>query len=153
MSRKRTRRKVYPLVNVLTHVIEGVHVTEQRILDRLRLTELSAIEAFATGRATRHDWMALADLSNVAETLARSGVGPEALAACERAQDALGEARRRHGEHGRFELTPAELEAMRELYAFADLQRTSITRAEYERAIQRTAQRIRSAPPDAKVMV
>jgi hypothetical protein len=76
MSRKRTHRKVYPLVNVINHVIEGVHVTEQRILDRLRLLELSAIEAFAKGRATRHDWMALADLSNVAETLARSGVGP-----------------------------------------------------------------------------
>jgi hypothetical protein len=153
MSRKRTHRKVYPLVNVINHVIEGVHVTEQRILDRLRLLELSAIEAFAKGRATRHDWMALADLSNVAETLARSGVGPEVLAVCERAQDALGEAHRRHGEHGRFELMPAELGAMRELYAFADLQRTSITRAEYERAIRKTADRIRNAPPDMKVMV
>jgi len=153
MSRKHCKRKVYPLVNVISHVIEGVHVTEQRILDRLRLAELSAIEAFAKSRATRDDWMALADLSNVAETLARAGVGPEVLVPCARAQDALGEAHRRHGEHGRFELTPAELDAMRELYQFADLQRTSITRAEYERAIRRTADRIRGAPADVKVMV
>lgn len=43
--------------------------------------------------------------------------------------------------------------ALRDVYEFHDLQRCSVGRSTYERAIQDTANRIRSAHPSLKVYV
>jgi hypothetical protein len=51
--RKRTKRKVYNLINPITHAIEGAALLEKHRLDSLRLIELTAIEAFAKGKAGR----------------------------------------------------------------------------------------------------
>lgn len=154
MSRKRTRRKVLPLVNPLVHAMEGAAITDTEALDKLRLMELMALEAFARGQATRNDWRTLADCLNVSETLSRDGVGPEALQANQQAQEALGACQERSKRHGgRLLFTGPELQAMRAAYEWADLQRSSVSRSRLERAIRATADRIRSAARDIKVFV
>ena len=153
MSRKRTVRKVHQLVNPILHAMQGAAITDTASLDKLRMRELSAIESFRIGAANNQDWMALADMLNICETLARDGIGPEALEACQRAQDALGAAHTRLQEKGRLAVTGPELQVFREAYEFHDLQRQSIPRCRYEQAIKRTADRIRSAHPSVKVCI
>jgi hypothetical protein len=99
MSRKRTRRKVYQLVNPITHAIAGACITDTAALDKIRLSELTSLEAFRTGHATKHDWRVLADMLNVSETLARDGIGPEAMGANLSAQEALGAVQDRSKQH------------------------------------------------------
>lgn len=146
-------RKVWTLVDPIAHAIVGASVTDSRVLDGLRMRELSAIECFRTGSATREDWMAVADMLNITETLALDGVGPEALAPCLRAQEALGAAHARYERTGHIGVSGPELQALREGYQFHDLQRQSISRSRYERAILTTANRIRSAHPSVKVCI
>lgn len=153
MSRKKCIRKHWRLVNPITHVMEGIQVTPSDVLDQLRVLELSAIESFAKGMAVKSEWDALADMLNVAETMADAGVGPEVLEACWRAQDGLDEARERWVRTKRLGMSGPALQAMRSLYEFHDLQRTSVTRSEYEEFIRKTANRIRSAHPSLKATV
>lgn len=149
--KKRTRRKVYPLVNTIARAMEGAAITDATALDKVRMRELSAVESFRTGTATRDDWVALADMLDICETLARDGIGPEAMDPCMRAQEALGAAKQRLDKHGRLAVTGPELQALRDAYEYHDLQRLSISRSRYERAILDTANRIRSAHPYVKI--
>lgn len=145
MTRKRTHRRVWATnINPVAHAIAGAAITDPARLDRLRMLELSAIEAFRAGRATVEDWKAMADMNNVAETLARSGIGPEVLEACAAAERALDAAHDRFKRHGTIGRAAGEYEALRSLYEFHDLQRQSISRSEYEKAIQKTANRIKT---------
>jgi hypothetical protein len=152
--RKRCHRKVYALVDPIRHAMEGAAITPDSRLDKLRLRELSAIEAFRTGAATRVDWMSIADMSNVAETMANSGVGrDEVLPVVYQVQEALGNAHTRFTAGGHLGFDGLGLQAARDLAEYHQLQRTSVSRSEYERAIKRTADRIRSAAADVKVML
>lgn len=154
MSRKRCRRKHYALVNPLEHVLQGLAVIPDDRLDKLRMAELSAIEAFRTGRAERSDWMAIADLANVAESLCMEGVGrEEVMPVVQKVQNALGAAHALFKAGGNLGFDGPGLQATRELAELHDLQRTSVSRAEYERAIKRTSDRIRSAHPSVKVVI
>lgn len=149
--RKKCRRKVWNLVNPIDHAIMGAAITQEGHLDHLRIRELGSIEAFRTGKATKDDWRSLADMLNITETLAGSGVGPEALEPCQLAQQALSNAHARLQAGKSLGFTGPELQSMREAYDYHDIQRQSISRAQYEQAIKRTADRIRSAHPDLKV--
>ena len=153
MSRKKCVRKVWGLVNPIQHAIDGASITPDHLLDRLRLVELSAIESFTKGQATVEDWKSLADLLNVAETMSRGGVGPEVLEACERAQDGLSDAHDRFKITGRMGLSGPAIQAMRDLAEYHDLQRSSISRGEYERWIVKTRNQIRGAVANRRMAV
>lgn len=142
--RKHTKRKVWACANPVAYVIDGIRPTPEHLLDNLRTRELMQIEAFRTGKATKQDWHGLTDMLNLAETMARGGVGPEALEACERAQTGLLQAAKRYEATGRMGMTAAGLQALRDLYDYHDLQRQSISRGEYEKFIAKTINRIRS---------
>lgn len=146
--RKRTRRKVYPLFNPISYAIEGAAFTTERDLDKLRMLELTAIDQFAHGTATVRQWQDITDMLNLCETMAKQGIGPEALEACQRAQAALVEAAARYERTRRMGTTGEGLKAMRDLYEYHDLQRQSISRSEYESAIRVTSNRIRSKAPE-----
>ena len=150
MSRKQCRRKHYPLVNPIITAIEGAAITADNLLDRLRLVELSALESFTTGRATIEDWKSIADVLNVAETMARAGVGPEVLEVCQRVEAGLDESRDRHRRTGKMGLSGPAIQAVRDLAEYHDLQRTSISRGEYEKWIVKTRNRIVSLHPSLK---
>jgi hypothetical protein len=149
--RKRTRRQHYALTNPVTLAIAGARITEDRLLDQLRLRELSAIQSFATGAATVDDWRTVADLTNLAQTMCAMGIGPEVLSAAMAVEGVLNEAHQRYLDTGRMGTTGAGLNAMRDLLEWHHLQRTSVARSVYEAAIQKTHNRIRSAHPSLKV--
>lgn len=154
MSRKRTRRKVYALVNPITHALMGAAITDTASIDKLRMVELSAIEAFRTGKANQHDWMALADMLNMSETMTNDGIGPEAEESCQAGQRALANAHERHFRKGMpIGFTGPELQDIRAAYEFHDLQRQSISRSRYEQAIKKTGDRIRSSHPNLRICI
>lgn len=148
--RKRCRRKHWPLVNTVATAIEGVQVTAKDKLDQVRVAELTAIDLFTRGQAQPAQWRAIADMLNVAETMAKGGVGPEVLPACEAVTQALERAHDLHSQGRAMVLNGQQIRALRELYEWHDLQRTSLTRQQYAEWIERTANRIRSAHPSLK---
>lgn len=151
--RKQCRRKVYNLINPVTHAIAGACITPDSVLVPVRAMELSALEEFRKGNATIEDWKILADILNVAETMAQNGIGVEVAEVCERATEALDRARTRHKTHGRIGRAAGEYEILRELYEFHDLQRKSISRSEYEKQIEATRRRILNHREDLKVTI
>lgn len=146
--RKRTVRKHWALVNPIKHAIEGASIVSGSKLDKLRIVELSALEAFRMGKATLNDWHALTSMLNLAENMARNGIGVEVLEVAAKAQTELEAAARRYQATKRMGLTGPGLQALRELYEYHDLQRTSITLSEYEAQIRNTLSRVRSKAPE-----
>lgn len=150
--RKRTRRKVYPLINPVEYAITGAALIPQRELNNLRLRELAAIEAFRSGKAGLQDWHDVAALLNLCESMARDGIGSEALETCAQAQAALVEAAHRFQRTQRMGTTGQGLQAFRDLYEWHDLQRQSVERSAYERAIDKAIKRVNALNPTVLVI-
>lgn len=150
--RKRCVRRHYALANPIALAIDGATITPEVKLDKLRLRELSAIESFAKGSGTPHEFRDLCDLLNLAETMGKMGIGPEALPVCESVQCELLAAKDRYESLGRMALTGPGLKSLRDLYEIHDLQRTAVDRSTYERAITKTRNMIRGASPQVKVI-
>lgn len=144
MSRKRCVRKVWKLVNPVQFAIAGASITPREELDQLLRRELSALDDMLHGRASLAQWHDLANVVNLCETLAHQGVGPEALQTCQLAQDELIESAKRFHKTQRMGLTGAGIQHLRDLIEWHDLQRSSISRSEYEKAIRLTAARVKS---------
>jgi len=142
MSRKRCRRKVWPLVDPVRHAIEGARITSESELDKLRLRELAAIDAFARGRAQEIDWYDIDALARMTLTMAERGVGrPEAMPALDIARQHLAADMRRFRETGRMGTTGPGLVAYRDLFVVHDAQRQAVARSEYEAAIQQAVRK------------
>lgn len=150
--RKRCIRKVWAKVNPIELAISGATITTEADLDKLRLRELSAIDAFATGTAGPAQFRDLCDMLNLAETMGRMGIGPEVLPVCDKVEEALLTEREGYEACGFMRFEQWEMKAVRDLYEYHDLQRTSVDRSTYERAIRDTRNRIRSAHPSVKVL-
>lgn len=138
--------------NLLARVVTGVLPTPESLLERQRLTELSAIDCFARGAAEPEDFRVVCDILNVAETFASMGIGPEVMVTVITAQRELIAAKARHDKTGSLTLTAVGLRALRDLYEYHDLQRTAVDWQTYEKAITKTMNRIRSEHPDVKVL-
>lgn len=150
--KKRCIRKHWPLVNPITLALEGCTTTPEEQLDKLRLRELSAIDNFSHDRATPFDFRDLCDMLNLAETMGLSGIGPEALPVCEAVQAHLLASKAEHDKSGRLPMSQEGIDALHDLYALHDLQRTSVDRSQFERSIDRTRNKIRSSHPGLKVL-
>lgn len=151
--RKRTKRKVYALVNPILHAIVGAAPPMQSKLNELRLVELACIEAFAKGKATLKDWQSMSTLLAVSEVMAKRGIGKEeVLPVCAVVEKELIDAAVRFETTGKMGLTGVGLNALRDLYQYHDLQRSSVTQREYEQMIMATYNRIKSKAPDVKII-
>lgn len=150
--RKTTKRKHWKLIDPVRHAILGAGITEDHLLDKLRLIELAALDAMTKGLGTIQDWQELTDMMNISEVMARDGVGPEALPACQQAQEALEQAAKRFETTRRMGLSGTGINALREVFEYHDLQRRSIPRSEYEKYIIKTRQRIKSQAKEVVVL-
>jgi hypothetical protein len=149
MARKKCKRKVWQLVNPISMAIMGAAISGERPLNILRLAELSAIDSLTKGTGTPEDFRWVCDCLNIAETMCHMGIGrDEVLPLCKQAQDALLEAKARHDNVGRLALTGKGIKAVKELWQYHDVQRTSVARSVYETAIKKTADKIRSRASD-----
>jgi hypothetical protein len=142
--RKKTKRKVWALIDPLTHAIVGASITHRDKLDKLRMLEYSALDAITKGQGTIHDWRTLVDVLNLSEVMAKNGIGPEVLPVCEKAQKALHEAAIRYQSTLKLGLSGEGIQACRDLIQFADLQQSSISRSEFEKYIKKTKDYIKS---------
>ena len=149
MSRKQCKRKVYPLCyDTMRFVKEGVSVTPADLLDQLTMRDLSSLDAMAHGRGTLQEWTDLKSTMNVSEHMAMNGVGPEALPFCRQLEAELIDAAHRFERTRTMGLTGAGIQAARHVIEYSQLQRSSITRKEYEKFILSTLDRIRSQAPE-----
>ena len=142
--RKRTKRKVWNLIDPLTHAIVGAAITQRDKLDKLRTLEYAALDAITRGKGTIADWRTLVDVLNLSEMMGKNGIGPEVLPICEKAQESLHKAAMRFQETKKMGLDGQGIQAIRDLIEYADLQQSSISRSEFERYIKKTKDYIRS---------
>ena len=143
--KKRCKRKVWSTqINPISHAIAGATIVDETSLNKLRLAELSSIEAMTTGKATLEDWRYLVDLLNICQTFIRHGIGPEAKEDCDKAQESLYNAAKRYEKTKRMGLDGQGIKAIKEVYSWHDLQRTSVSRSVYEDMIEKTRNYIRS---------
>jgi hypothetical protein len=142
--RKKTKRKVWNLIDPLTHAIVGAAITQRDKLDKLRMLEYSALDSMTKGSGTVSDWRTLVDLLNLSEMMGKGGIGPEVLPICEKAQASLHKAAMRFQESKKMGLDGPGIQAIRDLIEFADLQQSSIPRSEFEKYIQKTKNYIKS---------
>ena len=152
--KKQCKRRVWSTnINPVAHAIAGAAVSDKQSLDKLRLCELSAIDAMTKGMGTTEDWRWLADVINIAETMGKAGIGPEVLPYCQEAQTSMLEAAERYQSTGKMGLSGQGIRAIKDVWEFHDIQRTSIARSEYERMIQKTANYIKSHGKDVVEIV
>jgi hypothetical protein len=152
MSRKVCKRKHYATkgFDAVAHAIAGAAIVDKKSLDKLLLRDLSSLEAIMNGKGTIQEWHDLSASLNLCETMARQGIGPEALPDCAMAQDELINAARRYKRSNIMGFTGPGIQAIRNVLEYHDLQRQSISRSEYERFIQMTVNRIRSHAPEVE---
>lgn len=143
--RKKVKRKVWALLDPITHALTGAAITQRDKLDKLRMLEYSALDAITKGKGTIHDWRTLVDVLNLSETMARNGIGKdEVLPVCQKAQEALHQAALRFQSTKRMGLSGEGIQSIRDLIQYADLQQSSISRSEFEKYIQKTKNYIKS---------
>ena len=152
--RKRTRRKHYPAVPMLSFVMESVRPMADDKVNQLQALEAAALESFRMGRAVESDWQTIAGVLNLAETLAEMGVGREEVTPVIRCvEQHLQEAHAPRERTGRIGTTGPGLTAMTDLCEYHQLQRTSVDLATFDRALRLPAARMSSAHPSLKVCV
>lgn len=143
--KKQCRRKIWSTqINPIAHALAGASITDESSLNKLRLGELSALEAMRTGKGTLEDWRLLVDMLNITQTFIRNGIGPEAKEDCDKAQESLYNAAKRYQTTKRMGLDGQGIGALQNVYAYHDLQRTSVARSVYEDMIEKTRNYIRS---------
>jgi len=142
--RKRTKRKMWNLLDPIQHAVVGAAITPRPTLDKLRFMEYSALEAITKGNGTIHDWRTLVDVMNLSEVMGKAGIGPEVLPICEKAQEALHKAAMHYQKTMRLVLDYQGIETLRDLIEYADLQQGSISRSEFEKYVKKTKDYIKS---------
>ena len=143
--RKKCKRKIWSTqINPIQHAIAGATITDEASLNKLRLAELSSLEAMRTGKGTLEDWRYLVDMLNICQTFVRHGIGIEAKADCDKAQESLYNAAKRYEKTKKMGLDGQGIGALQEVHAWHDLQRTSVARSVYEDMIEKTRNYIRS---------
>jgi len=144
MMRKRTKRKIWNLIDPIQHAVIGAAITPRQTLDKLRVLEYAALDAITRGKGTVQDWRTLVDVLNLSEVMAKDGIGPEVLPVCAKAQESLHKAAMRYQDTMRMGLDGVGIQAIRELIEYADLQQGCITRSEFERYVMKTKNYIKS---------
>ena len=150
--RKQCRRKVYQLVDCVSHAIAGAAITTDDCLKQLKDKEMAALEAMRTGNATVWTWQELVDINNICQVMARKGIGQEALVDSMMAEIELKHAAKRFEATGKMLLTGTGLKAINDVLEWHHLQRTSVSRSVYERMIEKTRNKIRSKSKDVTVI-
>lgn len=151
--RKKCRRKVYQKINPIQYAIEGAAITPERELDKLRQLEMNVIDAFFKGEANEAHWHDILAMQTITVYLGQHGVGPEVLETCSVVKAHLDEAMERYRRIGKMGTTGPGLQSFRDLFEYHDLQRQSISRGEYERAIHAATKKIRFGKPEQMGMV
>jgi hypothetical protein len=147
--KKKCKRTIWSTaINPISHAIAGARITDEALLDKLRMRELSALDSMMKGYGTVDDWRLLVDMMNIAEMMGKNGIGPEVLPYCEQGCQAMTEAAMRYQKTMKMGLSGVGIGALRQICEYHDLQRTSVSRSVYETMITKTANNLRSKGKD-----
>lgn len=149
--RKRTKRKVWGLVNPIQHAIEGAAKTSGGDVDRLMIGELSAIESFRTGAAVAEDFYLLKVMTEISAYMAYKEKQAEALMSARLAWRALNAIEERCNNTGRIGCSGPELQALRDIVEWHDAQRSILSRAGYAQSIGKAKEMIVNEQLRAKI--
>lgn len=133
--RKRTIRKVWLKVNPIEHALLKHSLMPKDETDKLALRDLASLDAIVHGHGGMQEWSDINVSNNICQTLAEMGYGPEALETTKAVEVALIDTARRFEKTTRMGLTGPALKVIRDMLEYHDLQRQSVTRATYEKAI------------------
>jgi len=146
--RKKCRRKVYQLMNPISLAIEGAMVTPDDQLNELKQGEKAYLDALIDGTDDLNGYYGLCAMLGIAETMARNGIGPEVMQACKVAEFSLIKLKNRYDRWRKWDITEGEKHSIRDLMEWHHLQRTSVSRGEYEKFIKTATNRMRSKAPE-----
>lgn len=134
MKKKRVPRRVG---NPIEDAIRFSQPIQGKDLADLRKKDNAAIGALARGEANHLDWQWLSEMVNVAEVMAKDGMGVELIPIAAEAQVLLAKVYVRRKKEGTWTLTPDEVWGMREFYEWQDLQRQSVPLGVYKGYLKR----------------
>ena len=154
MSRKKCKRKHYATVgfDAVGHAISGARVVDQKSLDMLTMRDLTSLEAVMNGKGGVQEWWDLTGSLNICETMARNGIGQEALPDCAIAEQELKSAAQRYDKSRIMGFTGVGIKAIRNMLEYHQLQRQSISRAAYSKYIKMTLDRYTSKAPELEIV-
>jgi hypothetical protein len=150
--RKSCKRKIYQLMNPISLAIEGAAITTDDKLAELQRGEVAMLDALINGTDDMTGFYGLCAMLGIAETMARNGIGPEVMESCKVAEYSLTKLKNRYDKWGKWDITPGEKNSLRDLMEWHHLQRTSVSRGEYERFILNATNRMKSRAPEVTVL-
>lgn len=135
--KKRTRRKFWNAgANPVAFALLGADPVPDKDFQTLRLRELLALNAFEAGNAGPQEWHDLNHMQKMSTSLAKVGIGPEALPLCDQVRKIM----KQCGDStaNQVGLDTASIQAIRDLLKLHEAQRTQCSQADYERALHRS---------------
>lgn len=129
MKKKRVPRRVG---NPIEDAIRFCQPIQGKDLADLRNKDNAAIDALARGEADHTHWHWLSEMANVAEVMAKDGIGVELIPIAAEAQVLVAKVYLRCKQEGKRYLTPEEAWGMREFYEWQDLQRQAVPLGKYK---------------------
>lgn len=149
MSRRARQRQIGRVaLNAVEIAINRARKLSAEDVERQHGIMKTALAEFCRGHHCDAHWCSLADMANMAKTLAsmRLGYGPEADRVIQDAQRALHDVHQRHAERGTWTLYADEIDALHWLVALhCTVQLTACSFGEFEEAFTRTQNRMRQA--------
>ena len=150
--RKKTKRKIYPLVNPIDMAISGAGVTDDERLSELKTKEDASLKAFQDGVATVSDWHNINQVVRLAESLADANVGANVMVYAKIAEMHLLQAHDKYKVTSKMGTTDLGLQAFQDILEYHDLQRRSIARSEYEGHCKKIHNKLVSRSPKIKFL-
>ena len=150
--KKKTKRKVYLLINPIEHAIRGAGISTDEDLKIHRDRENASLQAFKDGSATKMDWHNLNTVVRLAESLASVGLGVEVMVPAKIAEMHLLQAQERYERIGKMGTTGLGLQSLQDILEYHDLQRKSIANSVYKNHIDSVINKVRSKSPKIKFL-
>lgn len=150
--RKKTRRKIYLLLNPIEHAMKGAAVATDEDLKAHRDRENASLQAFRDGSATIIDWHNLNTVARLAESMAAAGIGEEVLVQAKIAEMHLLEAHERYVRIGKMGTTGLGLQSFQDILEYHDLQRKSVSNSVYKNHINSVINKVRSKSSKIKFL-
>lgn len=133
MKKKPFKSRYSRITNPVTVALQNAATISDEINAAWVREELDAIDAMALRRGNPDHWSHLARMINLAEIMAKKGVGPEVIPVAAEAQVLLARVHMHWKKTGVWEMDMDQVHVMREAHQWHNLQRTAVSYGEYKR--------------------